>query len=153
MSDKILLTKEQFDDYKKEEYDLIYVQIPKNSEDIAAAVAQGDLSENAEYENAKDEQAKLNTHLAKVQAILKNATLIKTSDSNDYADIGHTLVVKSLDTGKEETFRLLGYNGNGDDTIAVDSPLGHALHGKEIGATVSVDAPIGELKYKIIAIK
>lgn len=153
MSDKILLTKEQFDDYKKEVYNLIHIHIPKNSQDIASAVAQGDLSENAEYENAKEEQAKLNTQLAKVQSILKNATLIKRTDSTDYVEVGHTVVIKSLDDGKVETFLMQGYNGNGVDTIALDSLLGKALLGAEKGKTITVDAPIGELKYTIESIK
>ena len=152
LNDKILLTKEQFDAYKQEEHDLIHILIPKNSQDIASAVAQGDLSENAEYENAKEEQAKLNTQLAKVQNILKNATLIKQADSNDYVEIGHTLEIQNLDTGEVETFRMQGYNGNGVDTIAVDSPLGKALLGKEKGAEIIVDAPKHELKYKILSI-
>lgn len=152
MSEKHYLTQEQHDEFKTKLENLINIELPKNAEDIAYAVAQGDLSENAEYEIAKDEQFKLNKEVARIKSILSNAVIIKQNVTNDFVEIGHRITIASMQDGKEETITLMGY-GNGNDTISIDSPLGQALIGKSKDDFVLVDAPIGELQYKIIAIQ
>jgi transcription elongation factor GreA len=151
MNNKNFLTREQYDEFKDRLEYLLNVALPKNSEDIASAVAQGDLSENAEYDNAKEEQGKLNQEVVKIKTILANAKIIKQNDSNDYVEVGHKVTILSLDSDVKETVMLMGY-GNGKDSISVDSPLGTALLGKEKGDRITVDAPIGELKYEILDI-
>lgn len=152
MSEKHYLTQDQYNEFKEKLDYLINVALPENAENIAYAVAQGDLSENAEYEIAKDEQFKLNKEVARVKSILSNAVIIKQNASNDFVEIGHRVTILSLDDSVEETITLMGY-GNGIDTISVDSPLGQALLGKQKGETVLVDAPIGELNYKVLSIE
>lgn len=157
--DKLYLTKEQYDSYKARLDELIHNELPRNSEEIAAAIAQGDLSENAEYENAKEEQAKLNAEIAKIKNVLNNATLIKENDNFDFVEVGHKVTIEflssdekiELKTGTQETITLTGV-GDGVSTIGIDSPIGKELLGKEVGDLVIVDAPIGELTYKIIDI-
>jgi transcription elongation factor GreA len=151
MNSKHFLTKEQYDQYKERLEFLLNEALPKNSDDIAAAVSQGDLRENAEYDNAKEEQAKLNQEAAKIKNILANAKLIQENDNKDYVNIGHYVTIESLQDGKKETIRIMG-QGNGIDSVSVDSPLGTALLGKSKHDSISVDAPIGELAYKILDI-
>jgi len=152
MSEKHYLTQDQFNEFKTKLDYLINVALPENAENIAYAVAQGDLSENAEYEIAKDEQFKLNKEVARVKSILSNAVIIKQNASNEFVEIGHRVTILSLDDSNEETVTLMGY-GNGIDSISVDSPLGQAILGKSKGESVLVDAPIGELNYKILSIE
>lgn len=152
MSKKHYLSRKQYDDFKKDLEILINVKLPQNSEDIATAVAQGDLSENAEYDNAKEEQAILNQQLAKIKNILANAEIIKQTDRTDFVEIGHKVTLLSLDTNKTEVITLMGY-GDGKESISVESPLGTAILGKEKDNEIVVDAPVGELKYKILNIE
>lgn len=152
MSEKHYLTQEQHDEFSKKLEYLINVALPKNAEDIAYAVAQGDLSENAEYEIAKDEQFKLNKEVSRIKSILANVYIIKQNDNTDFVEIGHKITIESLKDHSKETITLMGF-GNGIDTISIDSPLGQALLGKEKNDIIVVDAPIGELQYKILSIK
>jgi len=152
MNEKHYLTQEQYTEFKEKLERLINVELPQNAENIATAVAQGDLSENAEYEIAKDEQFRLNKEVARIKGILANAVIIKQNASNDFVEIGHKVTIQSLDTDSVETITLMGY-GNGIDTISIDSPLGQALLHKSKGDITIVDAPIGELNYKILSIE
>lgn len=152
MSKKNYVTQDELIELKEKLNDLINIDLPKNSEDIAAAIAQGDLSENAEYEIAKEEQANLNKEIVKIKNSIANAVLIRENNNNDYVEIGHKVTIKSLDDNKEETFTLLG-SGDGKTTIEADCPLGTALLGKRVGDILTVDALIGELKYELLAIE
>ena len=152
MKTNIYLTQEQYDDLISEKQNILNVKLPKNAEDIAAAVAQGDLSENAEYENAKSEQGFLNKQLAEIENKLKYAKILKKSSKNDFVEIGHKVTIEFLENHQQETVTLMTF-GNGINTISVDSALGQALLGKAVDETVTVDAPIGELLYKIISIE
>jgi transcription elongation factor GreA len=148
MSEKIYLTQEQQDEFKQRLDVLINEAIPKNSQDISDAIKQGDISENAEYEIAKEDQAKLHQEVAKVRGILANSTIIKHSDNKEFIEIGHQITIESIDDGKIEEITLMGY-GNGKTTISVDCPLGRALLGRALLQEIVVDAPIGELRYRI----
>lgn len=152
MSEKHYLTQKQHDDFKEKLDYLINVALPKNADDIAYAVSQGDLSENAEYEIAKEEQFKLNKEVSRIKGILANVHIIKQNSNTDFIEIGHKITMVSLESKKEETITLMGY-GNGIETISIDSPLGQALLGKQKDELVTFDAPIGEQKYKIISIQ
>lgn len=148
---KFYLTLEQKAEKKARLDELINSDIPKNAEDIEIAKAQGDLSENAEYDAAKETQAKLYMEKSELENLINNAIIIKANISNEKVEIGHFVHVEWSD-GKLETIQLLGF-GNGNETVSIDSPLGKALLGKKANDSVSVDAPIGRLQLKILSIQ
>lgn len=147
---KIYLTIEQRNEFKERLNHLNNVEIPANAQALDAAKAQGDLSENAEYDAAKDEQAKLHSEKLKIQNILNNASIIQKNESNEFIDVGHTVKIQ-WDNGKSEEIQLLGY-GNGKNQISIDAPIGKALMGRKVNDIVIVEAPIGKLQLKVLEI-
>ena len=145
------LTTAQKEELKQKLSNLKNVLLPKNSEALEEAKAQGDLSENAEYDAAKDEQGKLNHEVSKIENILANATIIRKNSSTDKVDIGHAVTIK-WDSGQTETVNLLGF-GDGEENVSVESPLGKALLGKKANQKAVVEAPIGRLHLTILTIE
>lgn len=148
---KDYLTVEQKNLRKARLEEIINIEIPKNAEEIERAKAQGDLSENAEYDAAKEHQAKLYKEKTDLETLLNNAIIIKENASNEQVEIGHFVEIEWTD-GNKEVIRLLGY-GNGKDEISIDSPLGSSLLEKKVNDEVVVEAPIGRLKLKVLSIK
>jgi len=148
---KDYLTVEQKNLRKVRLEEIINIEIPKNAEEIERAKAQGDLSENAEYDAAKEHQAKLYKEKTDLETLLNNAIIIKENASNEQVEIGHFVEIEWTD-GNKEVIRLLGY-GNGKDEISIDSPLGSSLLEKKVNDEVVVEAPIGRLKLKVLSIK
>lgn len=151
MNKNIYLTPEQYDEMIQKKERILTIELPRNAEEISIAVAQGDLSENAEYENAIDEQAFLNKQLAEIENKLKYAKILEKSTKNDFVEVGHKVTIRPALEKQEETITLLSY-GNGKDTISIESPLGKALLGKAVGEDVIVTAPVGKLTYTILEI-
>lgn len=112
----------------------------------------GDLSENAEYLEAREEQGHVEKRIFELEDIVKNAVLIKKL-GKDLVSIGSTVQVKK--DGKEFTFTIVGANEAKPEEgfISNESPLGSAFLNKKIGDEAVVDAPIGKIRYKITAIK
>ncbi len=148
---KDYLTVEQKNLRKARLEEIINIEIPKNAEEIERAKAQGDLSENAEYDAAKEHQAKLYKEKTDLETLLNNAIIIKENASNEQVEIGHFVEIEWTD-GNKEVIRLLGY-GNGKDEISIDSPLGSSLLEKKVNDEVVIEAPIGRLKLKVLSIK
>ncbi len=125
------------------------------AEKIKIARGYGDLSENSEYDEAKNEQAKIEARIAEIEVMLKNVEIIEdvTGDSQTVV-IG--VKVKALDMEFDEECEYLVVGSTEADPmqgkISDESPLGKALLGKKIGDEVIVDAPAGELKFKILEI-
>ncbi|MGM9537261.1 MAG: transcription elongation factor GreA [Candidatus Onthomonas sp.] len=122
---------------------------------IKEARSFGDLSENSEYDEAKNEQGRLFSREAEVQAILDNYILIEEDASDDTViSLGCTVTVLDLDLDEEEEYRIVGsqeadpMNGR----ISEESPFGKALMGKEVGDEVTVEAPMGSLSYRVTKI-
>lgn len=125
------------------------------AERIKQALAFGDISENSEYDEAKNEQAQLEERIAKLEAMLRNAKLIDDDEiSTDIVTIGSKVVVKDLEFDEEMEYTIVGsaeadpFNGK----ISNESPVGSALLGKKKGDIVEVQVPDGIIKYKIISI-
>ena len=137
---------------KKELADLKYelnVRLPK---ELEAARAHGDLSENAEYEDAKNEQAFVEGRIQSLEALLKNAILIDEHHSTDHVQIGSTVTVESVDGKEKYTIVGSAEASPPEGRISNESPLGRTLLGKRKGDTVMVSAPAGELSFKITGI-
>ena len=115
----------------------------------------GDLSENAEYDEAKDEQAKLEADIVELEAALRNVIVIDGEISTDAVNVGTTVRVLYLDEGDEEEFTIVGARESDpmNNKISNESPIGVALLGHKMGETVSVEAPDGAYDLKILEIK
>ncbi len=125
------------------------------AEMIKEARSFGDLSENSEYDEAKNEQAKLYGRIAEVENILNHAVIIDESEElTGFIGLGCRIVVRDLETGEEEAYQVVGsqeadpMNGK----ISDDSPFGRAMIGKSVGEQVAVEAPIGTLRFEVISV-
>ena len=116
----------------------------------------GDLTENAEYENAKTEQALVEGQISELRRVLQVAQILDmTSIPTDYIGIGSIVKMTSLDTDDEWEFTLVGsVEADPDnDLISDESPIGEALVGKKVGDTVSIQVPNGVVQYRIDSIR
>ena len=139
--------------------ELTYLKTVREKEvadQIKEARSFGDLSENSEYDEAKNEQGKLYSRIAEVEEILANCVVIE-EDENDHnaVRLGSRITVLDLEFDEQETEEVVGsqeadpMNGR----ISEDSPFGRALLGKEVGEEVLVEAPAGNLHYKVLDIQ
>lgn len=149
---RIILTREGFEKLEKDlEY---YTTVRRNeiAEQIAVARGFGDLSENAEYDEAKNEQSRIEAKIVDMENTLRNCVVIENEDvSTDAVGVGNTVKVKNLNMNMNQTFTIVGANETDPKAMKIssDSPIGAALLGKKVGQTVSVDAPAGNIKLKI----
>lgn len=118
------------------------------AEKIANARDYGDLSENAEYDAAREEQAQVESRIAELEDILKNADIIKAGKANGKVQVGSTV---ELENGKTVTYRIVGPVEADplEGKISNESPIGSALMGKQVGDTVTIQTPKGESHYTI----
>ena len=126
-------------------------------ERIKEARAQGDLSENSEYDQAKEDQGKNESRIVELEQMIKTAVIIYTSASSKEGKVslGCTVVLKDMETDEEETYTLVGTTEADpfDNKISNESPVGKAVIGKKIGDVVVAVTPAGELSYKILEVK
>lgn len=155
MSDSVFLTKEGYEKIKKQ---LDMLKGPKRRE-IAASLEKarllGDLSENAEYDSAKQAQAVNEERISELENKLATARIIDgESISSDRAYIGATVKLNDLDSGEDVTYKLVAEDEAdfGAGKISISSPVGKALLGRKKGETVNIKVPAGTLKYKLIDI-
>ncbi len=123
---------------------------------IKEAREQGDLSENAEYDAAKDEQRDIEARIEQLEKILKNAEVIDEDDvATDSISVGCCVTVLDIEFDEEMDFKIVGSTEANSlkGLISNESPLGLALLGKKKGAIVEVEAPVGVVQYKILQIQ
>jgi|AntAceMinimDraft_18_1070375.scaffolds.fasta_scaffold29558_3 transcription elongation factor GreA len=120
---------------------------------IKEAKEQGDLSENAEYSEAKSRETENEKRIAELESIAKNSTIIKKNSQSKKVEIGSSVKVSSMKVAR--LFNIVGSDEADPalNKISNESPIGAALLGGEIGETVSVEAPEGIMKYKIIGLE
>jgi len=127
------------------------------AEHLKEARSFGDLSENSEYDEAKNEQAKLYGRIAEVENILAHAVLIEDGpeDSAGQIGLGCSIRVQDVDTGDEDEYEVVGSQEANpmEGRISDDSPFGRAVIGHAVGDIIEVDAPAGTLQYKILAVE
>ena len=125
------------------------------SERLKAAIALGDLSENSEYDDAKNEQGRLEGEIAELEAKLRNSEIITSHYGTDKIVIGSTVVVRDVELDYVDTYMIVGSTEADPDNnkISDESPLGIALLDKSAGMTVQVHAPIGVLQFEILDVK
>ena len=131
---------------------MVSVRRPEIAQRIHDAKEHGDLTENAEYEDAKNEQAFVEGRIQMVEALIKNATLIDEHHTNDHVQIGSTVKVSGPDGS--QTFTIVGSTEAKptEGRISNESPVGRALLGKKKGENVTVQVPAGDIDYKIVSI-
>jgi transcription elongation factor GreA len=139
----------------QEELDyLINIRRPEVAILIADAKADGDVSENAGYDEAKNTQAFVEGRILTLKTILSNAVVISENGSKDTVDLGSTVTIRDVDYGDQETYTIVGStevdprNGR----ISLKSPIGHALMGHRKGDLVQVQTPGGMAQFEIVAI-
>jgi transcription elongation factor GreA len=132
--------------------DLVNVRRGEIAQRIHDAKEHGDLAENAEYEDAKNEQAFVEGQIQRLEALVKNATIIDGNHGTDHVQIGSTVKVDGSD-GKE-VFTIVGSTEASprEGKISNESPVGRALLGKHKGESVVVHVPAGDFSYKILDI-
>ncbi len=153
---KNILTKEGLKALEDELQNLKVVRLKEVAEKLKEARAQGDLSENAEYDAAKEEQRTVAQRIEEIEAILKNVEVISEDDMDrSVIHIGCTVKLLDIEENEEITYKLVGsteadtLNGK----ISNESPVGRALIGAKDGDTINVETPGGEIKYKILEFK
>ncbi len=152
---KIPFTPEGLEKIKKELEHLIKIERRKTVQAIEEARAHGDLSENAEYEAAKERQAYIEGRIQELQGILAQAEVIPPlKNPPEKVQFGVVVKLLNLDTEEIVTYRILGpYEADpSNGTISINSPIAKALIGKEVGEEVKVQTPSGIKRYEILDI-
>lgn len=155
MSEEILLTQEGYDKIVAEHEELVAVKRKEISERLKEAISYGDLSENAEYDAAKNEQAELEERILKLENMIRKATIINEDEmSSDRVRVGLTVLVQDAETGEEMEFTIVGSTEADpfEGRISNESEVGKNLLGKQKGDTVQIVVPDGLLTYKVVDI-
>jgi transcription elongation factor GreA len=154
--EQVILTKDGLLEIQEKLDFLKTVRRAEISEQIREARAFGDLSENAEYDEAKNEQARVETEIAQLEKLLRNAVVVEDAEiDHSVVNIGTTVRILDLEYGDEEEYYIVGsVEADADKRrISNESPVGAALIGKSVGDIAEVLTPSGEiLKFKVIDI-
>ena len=143
---------------KQREEELEYLKSVKRkdiADKIKVALSFGDLSENSEYDEAKNEQAQVESRILELETMLKNAVVIDESDlSTDVVKIGGKVKLVDLDSGEEEEYQIVGSTEANPfkGSISDECPIGRAVVGKKLGETIEIEAPGGMIRYQIVEI-
>jgi transcription elongation factor GreA len=151
----VFLTREGL---KKLEEELDYLKGTKRrevAERIKIAVSYGDLSENSEYDAAKDEQAFVESRIVQLEKMMRNVRIIEPgSEDNSVVSIGTTVKLKELPDGELETYTIVGSTESDplEGKISNESPIGAAVIGRSVGDRVTVNTPGGTIEFEIVEI-
>ncbi|ACX62381.1 transcription elongation factor GreA [Virgibacillus sp. LDC1] len=157
MSDKeVILTQDGLKKLEDELENLKSVKRREVAERIKVAIGYGDISENSEYEDAKNEQAFIEGRIITLEKMLRNARIINNDDINtDVVGVGNTVIVEDLEFGDTMEYTIVGTAESDplNNKISNESPVGKAIIGKQKGSVVDVNVPAGVIQYKIVDIK
>ena len=140
---------------RKELEELITVRRPEMAQKLKEARSQGDLSENAEYDEAKNEQAIMEAQIAEIQATLNNSEIVDDDAiSVDEVGLGSIIKLKNYSNGKIETLQIVSSNeaNFAEHKISDESPIGAGAMKKKVGDIFMIEAPVGELQFEILEI-
>ena len=155
MDKKNILTYEGLKKLEDELENLKVVRTKEVSQKIKEAREQGDLSENAEYDAAKDEQRDIEARIEELEKILKNAEVVVEEEADlDKVSIGCSVKILDCEFDEELEYKIVGSTEANSlkGKISNESPVGKALLGKQVGDTVTVETPAGEFSYKVLSI-
>lgn len=151
----VYLTPEGLENLKEELDELVNVRRPELAKRLRRAIQQGDLSENADYIQGKEEQGFLEGRVQQIEAMLRNAVIIEDQGATDEVRLGSHVTVLEEGGSESELYHLVGsaeadpLNGK----ISKASPLGQALLGAKVGDTVAIEAPAGEIRFEVVSIE
>ncbi|MBQ9977236.1 MAG: transcription elongation factor GreA [Clostridia bacterium] len=154
MAKVIQLTKAGLEKLQNELEQLKTVGRTEIAEKIRVARGYGDLSENSEYDEAKNEQAKIEARIVELEKMLENVSIIADDINTDVVTLGVNVVVLDVEYDEELTYRIVGSAEANpmQGYLSDDSPVGSALLGAKVGDEVTAVTPTGELKFKIVSI-
>lgn len=155
MENKSYLTKEGYDKLQKELDQMINIERPNISQQIADARDKGDLSENAEYDAAKEAQGLLEMRISKLKGILSNAQIIDESKlDTSKVQLLNTVHLKNLKTGQTQKFTIVSESEANlkEGKISINTPIAKGLLGKKVGDKAVIKIPSGEITFEIIEI-
>ena len=155
MAEEILLTQEGYDKIVAEHEHLVAVGRKEVAERLKEAISYGDISENAEYDSAKDEQAEIEERILKLEAMIRQAKIIEETDApKDYVSVGVKVEVEYVDTGDVAEYTIVGSTEADpfEGRISNESLVGAALLGKKVGDEINVEVPDGVVSYKVKSI-
>ena len=153
---KNILTYEGLRKYEDELHELKVVKRKEVAQKIKEAREQGDLSENAEYDAAKDEQRDIEARIEELEKILKNAEVVDEEEVDlDKINIGCKITILDMEESEELEYKIVGSTEANSlkGKISNESPVGRALMGKKIGDIVEVETQVGPIKYKVLEIQ
>ena len=150
----VYLTENGLEELKKELENLINVRRPENIQAIKEARSLGDLSENAEYDAARNEQAQIEARIQQLEQMLENVSII-SEVSKETVGIGNTVSIKYVDDDEEEEYKIVGSQEADpfESKISNESPIAKALFEHKVGDIVTVESPNGSYEVEIIEIK
>jgi len=151
---RVMLTQDGYDKLVEKLNYLKSVRRIEVAERLKAAIALGDLSENSEYDDAKNEQAFLEGEILDLEKKIRNSDIIKSA-SSEIVQMGSKVTVLDMEFNEEETYMLVGSTEADPDEFKIsnESPLGAAILGQKKGSVVEVHAPAGIIEYKIVNIE
>ena len=155
-SKEVILTRDGLLKLEQELEHLKTVKRKEVAERIKTAIDFGDISENSEYDDAKNEQAFIEGRIITLEKMLKNAKVIdKNQNDTKTVSIGDNVVLKDLEFDEDLEYTIVGYAESNptQNKISNESPVGEAVLGKQVGETIEVEVPAGNIKYKIVDIK
>jgi transcription elongation factor GreA len=147
------MTRDAYEALEAELHRLETTERDAMAERIRTARGWGDLKENAEYHDAKDAQAHLETRILRLQEQRRNAVVVEAAGSDsDRAALGSTVTVRDVDSGRETTHTLVAAHQSDPSSgrLSVESPLAQALAGRRVGEEVAFEAPRGERRLRIV---
>jgi len=155
MSEKVLLTEQGLREREEELSNLKNVRRKEIAQKIKEAREQGDLSENAEYDAAKDEQRDIELRIDELENLLKNVEVIADNGDTDTVSVGCTITILDCEFDEELTYQLVGSTeaDSLNNRISNESPVGNALLGTKVGDLVDVETPAGMFQYKVLNIQ
>lgn len=155
MAKQVVLTDEGLRKLEDELEQLKTEKRKEIAEKIKVALSFGDLSENSEYDEAKNEQAMVESRIAQIEAMLKNVKLIDDDDLNtETVNLGSKVVLLDVEFNEKVTYQIVGSTEADPDEnrISDESPMGKSLLGHALGEVVTVEAPGGNIEFKILEI-
>ena len=155
MDEAVILTREGLENLKEELVNLKTVRRKEVAERLKQAIDFGDLSENSEYDDAKNEQAFIEGRIQTLEATIHKAKVIEDENiSSGVINIGSYVTVRDVEFDDVEEYRIVGTSEADpmQNKISNESPLGAALLGKRQGQTIKVEAPVGTLEYDVISV-
>ncbi len=152
--EEVLLTRGGLEKLEKELFFLKSVKRKEIAARIKQAITFGDITDNSEYEDTKNEQAFVEGRIITLEKILRRARILEKDENNNYVTVGSTVKLKDLDTDREYTYTIVS-TAEADpveNKISNESPVGRAILGLKTGDEVEVQVPAGSIRYKILEI-